>query len=379
MDWQSAELHCMQHFGTHLVSIHSNAEYQQITQQIASRGLASYNFYIGLSSLGNGTFIDDYIWSDATQFEFGSNVESGTYPWYESANAPNQFREQYVALWAEYDLLWNVVDGDLKLYWICGDGSIPSSTSFLSQPESLNVHETTMPLTSVVILMVILILCVCISACLFIIFINKHELSAKHMQLPPSKADNVNKAISLNIQCNASDTNTNRNMPHKNPKIQEQKVGTVSSEIHLQSASNLLSVCSPDDRGSDTEITVNSAVSVISPPSAGPSSFRYPRQSLASTATFPVTPKEMADLVMEQLDEMHEEEESAEEMYDPSKSKQHLRCSTLGTQVIEAMEQANREGRCFSDEGLSDTDIQRWMNSQQQQGEVVQITIKSAN
>ncbi|KAK2860145.1 hypothetical protein Q7C36_004311 [Tachysurus vachellii] len=66
LDWVSAEKFC-QNFDAHLVSIHSENEYQQIKSLIRNYDPTENPTYIGLSD-GQQTF--EFFWSDGTKLTF---------------------------------------------------------------------------------------------------------------------------------------------------------------------------------------------------------------------------------------------------------------------------------------------------------------------
>ena len=112
---------------------------------------------------------------------------------------------------------------------------------------------------------------------------------------------------------------------------------------------------------------------LISPSSETPSGFNNVHNNITPSSSagqngrfrfkespFQIPNHGMIDIIIER-----HEEDSVEELFDPKQSDEHLRHSTLGTELVAAIAQAKEQGRgTISNEGLSDNDIETWMNSQ---------------
>eukprot|EP01083_Nonionella_stella_P084984 235348_1 len=84
LDWYQAESYCIQHCNSHLVSLHSYNEHQQLIRAIhlsttnntmINMEPSARHIYIGLSTDAS----DQWQWTDGTSFTFGKT--GGVYPW----------------------------------------------------------------------------------------------------------------------------------------------------------------------------------------------------------------------------------------------------------------------------------------------------------
>eukprot|EP00486_Rosalina_sp_Unknown_P003581 CAMPEP_0201570076 /NCGR_PEP_ID=MMETSP0190_2-20130828/12159_1 /ASSEMBLY_ACC=CAM_ASM_000263 /TAXON_ID=37353 /ORGANISM="Rosalina sp." /LENGTH=274 /DNA_ID=CAMNT_0047993217 /DNA_START=37 /DNA_END=861 /DNA_ORIENTATION=+ len=184
-----------------------------------------------------------------------------------------------------------------------------------------------------------------------------------------SSSNNTSSVVSSN------DIDLTIKLPDSNPKIRD-KILTISQSVeHTITPSKAKSFeirrSSPNDRGSDTEMTEDLS-DLISPSSETPSGFNNGTPSSSASANgrfrfrdgglspFQMPNNGMIDIIIER-----HEEDSVEELFDPKQSKRHLRHSTMGSELAGAIARAKKQGkRTISNEGLSDIDIEYWMNSQ---------------
>lgn len=129
LDWSSAEQHCLSTYNQHLLSIHSASELNSVRDAVHALGpsIPTHSFWIGLVSS-----VSDFSlqWTDASPFDFGSDLSGGVFPWFDER--PEQLSAagvgvgtRYVRLWGGgADLLWDDTDGANAHFWVCdGDNN----------------------------------------------------------------------------------------------------------------------------------------------------------------------------------------------------------------------------------------------------------------
>eukprot|EP01084_Bolivina_argentea_P194828 334367_1 len=125
LTFYDSEASCLFKYSTHLASIHNNI---QNTEAINTSSAAASNVWIGLADdINEGNF----YWTDDTEWEYGTNISGGIYPWYLSQ--PDNFNNSQHC--TEIDSIhWNDIHCSNKQYSLC---NYPQNNYIINDPSNI--------------------------------------------------------------------------------------------------------------------------------------------------------------------------------------------------------------------------------------------------
>eukprot|EP01083_Nonionella_stella_P148038 467984_1 len=118
-NWKNAEKYCQSRCNSHLASIHTNTEWQQVHNLMKYRiqyiGPQIGDVWIGLNRSREDT--DIWEWTDDSPFNFGNDTSGGVYPW-DSRGEPGDV-EICVHIRSYTPFVWNDRDCGDKCRFLC--------------------------------------------------------------------------------------------------------------------------------------------------------------------------------------------------------------------------------------------------------------------
>eukprot|EP01083_Nonionella_stella_P181506 650432_1 len=118
-NWKNAEKYCQSRCNSHLASIHTNTEWQQVHNLMKYRiqyiGPQIGDVWIGLNRSREDT--DIWEWTDDSPFNFGNDTSGGVYPW-DSRGEPGE-AEICVHIRSYTPFAWNGRDCGDKYRFLC--------------------------------------------------------------------------------------------------------------------------------------------------------------------------------------------------------------------------------------------------------------------